>query len=355
MVVATGQLGASVPSPANFYYHSGNTATHGSTTVMGYILKNPGGTIVDAVVYGAMSFPVAAGVTPTIWTGTTPAVSSSRNRLNGPDNNTATNWINSGTSPQDPNVLNTNVPLPQPSNMTGFNWYFLGNPIDTNATIKVGPYTTPGIYRYVAVYTNTCGTFTDTVTITAAATVPVTLTKFEGKLMNNDALLTWSTAAEKNNDYFLVQKSNDGVHYTNVGKVKGIGNSNQLNTYSLIDESAFTNRNGSIYYRLIQVDYNGAKTTSQSIVLSNLNNDLGLIVYPNPSHGVFTYIFNSEYEGNVNINITNTLGVVVYEKKAIASTGANELSLEAELPNGMYVMTLELNGQKQTTRLLIQK
>lgn len=355
MIVATGQLGASVPSPANFYYHSGNTATHGSTTVMGYVLKNPSGTIVDAVVYGAMSFPTAAGVTPTMWTGTTPAVSSSGNRLNGPDNNNATNWINSGTSPQNPNVLNSNVPLPQPSNMAGFNWYFLGSPIDTNATIKVGPYTTPGIYRYVAVYTNACGTFTDTVTITAAATVPVTLNKFEGKLMMDDALLTWSTAAEKNNDYFLIQKSLDGVHYTNSGKVKGIGNSNQLTNYTFIDENAFTNYNGSIYYRLVQVDYNGAKTISQSIVLSNRNNDLGLTVYPNPSKGLFTYIFNSEQDGKVNINITNTLGVVVYEKQSVATAGANELSLDTELPNGIYIMTLEINGQKQTTRLLIQK
>jgi hypothetical protein len=51
MIVATGQLGASVPSPSNFYYHSGNTITHSSTgDLRGYVIKTPGGgTVIDAV------------------------------------------------------------------------------------------------------------------------------------------------------------------------------------------------------------------------------------------------------------------------------------------------------------------
>ncbi|MFN3446494.1 MAG: right-handed parallel beta-helix repeat-containing protein, partial [Bacteroidia bacterium] len=69
MIVATGQLGASVPSPSNFYYHSGNTVTHSSTgDLRGYVIKSPGGaTVIDAVTYGAYTFPTISNVTSLDW------------------------------------------------------------------------------------------------------------------------------------------------------------------------------------------------------------------------------------------------------------------------------------------------
>jgi hypothetical protein len=80
-VIAVGEMGSSVPSPANFYYHGQGayTGTFGSTTTAGRILKDGNGTIIDAVVYGSYTFPAAANVTAADWTGTTLSVSSSGN------------------------------------------------------------------------------------------------------------------------------------------------------------------------------------------------------------------------------------------------------------------------------------
>lgn len=113
-VIAVGQMGASAQSPADYYYHGQGsyTGTFGSTTAAGRILKSPSGNIVDAVVYGNYTFPAAAGVTAQDWSGTTLSVSSAGNRLEGTYTKDATNWINSGTSPQNPNILNTGVTLP---------------------------------------------------------------------------------------------------------------------------------------------------------------------------------------------------------------------------------------------------
>ncbi|MFU8844763.1 MAG: GEVED domain-containing protein [Bacteroidales bacterium] len=165
-IIATGQLGSSVPSPANYYYHSGYTGTMGSTTAQGYVLKDLVGNIVDAVVYGNMTFPPASGVTPADWSGTTPAVSSSGNRLEGPYTKDATNWINSGVSPQDPNVVNSNVTVPSPVGLTGFTWS-LENVVTSynNPDTIVGPWSVNGIYNYIATYTGDCGTFIDTAVV----------------------------------------------------------------------------------------------------------------------------------------------------------------------------------------------
>lgn len=113
-VIAVGQMGSSVPVPSSFYYHGNGsyTGTFGSTIVAGRVLKNPAGQIIDAVGYGNYTFPAAAGVTPADWSGNTPALSSSGNRLAGPYTKDATNWINSGVQPQDPNTLNQGVTIP---------------------------------------------------------------------------------------------------------------------------------------------------------------------------------------------------------------------------------------------------
>ncbi len=165
-IIATGQLGSSVPSPADYYYHSGATTDQGSTTAKGYILRDQIGIIVDAVVYGNFTFPAAAGVTPADWSGTTPAVSSSGNRLEGPYTKDATNWINSGTSPQNPNVVNANVIVPSPTGLINFAWTLNGGIIVENQVdLTVGPWTVNGTYNYIATYFNDCGAFTDTAVV----------------------------------------------------------------------------------------------------------------------------------------------------------------------------------------------
>jgi hypothetical protein len=165
-ILAVGQLGSSVPSPADYYYHSGHTASQSSTGVAGYIIKDSGGTIVDAVGYGTYTFPPAAGVTPADWSGNTPIQSSSGIRLVGPYTKDATNWINSAVSPQDPNTVNSGVTPPSPGGLTNFTWSLDGVITSyNNPDTIVGPWTVDGIYNYVATYTNACGTFIDTAVI----------------------------------------------------------------------------------------------------------------------------------------------------------------------------------------------
>ncbi len=167
-IIAVGQLGSSVPVPSSYYYHgipAGNTISFSSTTGAGRILKF-GSTILDAVGYATYTFPVAAGVTATDWSGNTPATGNSGNRLTGADNNTSSNWVNSSTSPQDPNVVNSGVTVPTAPPVTGFNWTYMGSSVSTSTSYWAGPFAANGTYKYVAAYNSTqCGMIYDTTTI----------------------------------------------------------------------------------------------------------------------------------------------------------------------------------------------
>ena len=146
-VFGVGQMGSSVPSPANFYYHANGsyTGSFGSSGAAGRILKDANNNIVDAHGYSGYSFPAGANVSAADWSNSAAGGSGTcGQRLTGPDNNTGSNWVvSSSSNTQDPNTVNANVPVPSPVGVTGFTWSYNGAVIDTNVTIHVGPWVNP--------------------------------------------------------------------------------------------------------------------------------------------------------------------------------------------------------------------
>ncbi|HRH67931.1 MAG TPA: T9SS type A sorting domain-containing protein [Flavobacteriales bacterium] len=96
--------------------------------------------------------------------------------------------------------------------------------------------------------------------------LPIELISFEGRTIDTVNELTWATASERNNDHFEVQRSVDGSRFEPIGEVPGAGDSQQVIHYALTDTDPI---NGLNYYRLKQVDRDGAAVHSQIIVLNN--------------------------------------------------------------------------------------
>lgn len=64
----------------------------------------------------------------------------------------------------------------------------------------------------------------------------------------------WETFTETNNDYFVIERSQDLAEWHVVGQIDGYGNSNETIKYKFDDDSFSNVAN---YYRLKQVDYDG--------------------------------------------------------------------------------------------------
>lgn len=166
LILAIGQLSTSIPSPSNYYYHTGGTTSFEPNIATGHLIKDPQGNILDAVAYGSFSFPVISGVNASDWTGATPISFGSGIRLEGPDLNNSTGWIISDLAPQSPNVLNPGIMAPTAQSVVGFTWMLNGFVVDTLPNTSVGPWSQDGIYTYIASYITTCGVLTDSITIT---------------------------------------------------------------------------------------------------------------------------------------------------------------------------------------------
>ncbi|TRX51606.1 T9SS type A sorting domain-containing protein [Fulvivirga sp. M361] len=108
--------------------------------------------------------------------------------------------------------------------------------------------------------------------------LPVELIHFSGYPFENKVELEWATASELNNDYFIIQHSDRGIHFTDRGIVKGNGTAYEQINYSYIDQQPNAAVN---YYRLRQVDFDGQFSDSEIIrVLVNSNGFYK--IYPNP-------------------------------------------------------------------------
>lgn len=88
----------------------------------------------------------------------------------------------------------------------------------------------------------------------ACSVLPIELLSFNAVEDRNQVKINWTTMTEINNDYFIIEKSQDGIHYTLLETVSGAGNSSVSISYSILDINPYQGLN---YYRLSQTDFNG--------------------------------------------------------------------------------------------------
>jgi len=199
--------------------------------------------------------------------------------------------------------------------------------------------------------------FSDYTAGDGANLLPVTFTSFTGKQISGGNQLNWSTATEINNDRFEVERSADGKNFQKVGAVNGFGNTNQKQAYQFIDNSVAGLVNGSMYYRLKQVDFDGKYAYSNTITISpatNASNSIQAI--PNPFASELTIVTNNA-SGIASFSIASLTGKVLVETKGLSIAENQNLVIQKStlsiLPAGMYVLqVIHSNGAIATTRII---
>lgn len=100
-------------------------------------------------------------------------------------------------------------------------------------------------------------------------TLPVELLSFKVESISNANELTWTTASETNNDYFILEHSSNGENWNEIKKISGAGNSTVENAYYTTHRDF---QNGINYYRLKQVDFDGTLNTYKVVSIDNTKN-----------------------------------------------------------------------------------
>lgn len=161
--------------------------------------------------------------------------------------------------------------------------------------------------------------------------LPIELHAFAARDIGASVELTWTTASEKDNDRFEVQRSADAVNFTAIGVVPGAGNSTENTNYRFVDAAPLPGLN---YYRLRQVDTDGHHEHSAilSVHFEGLTKDV--VVYPNPGKDQLNLVLGSRTDRSSYLLVDAT-GRAVLEGSL--APGMTTLSTGA-LPNGLYAL-----------------
>lgn len=168
-----------------------------------------------------------------------------------------------------------------------------------------------------------------------AAPLPIELAFFQAELTEaREVKLSWQTASEQNNDYFSIEKSSDALGWEAVKQVAGAGNSELSQSYETIDPEPYV---GISYYRLKQVDFDGAYSYSEvrKVELGEDDSEVMLKAYPNPTSDVL--IIEGGDQELATIQVFNILGQQV--KVSVESVNKNTVSIDiSHVYKGIYII-----------------
>lgn len=181
--------------------------------------------------------------------------------------------------------------------------------------------------------------------------LPVELVAFQANLEQEGAVkVNWKTLTEFNNDHFIIERSHDGLDWQKIVTVKGMGSTTETTNYDFMDFSAIPGLN---YYRLIQVDIDGRRTTSEAVTVEiNPEYSGSFLLYPNPTDGKFTCY--TQLHGEFNLKIINYAGRIV--EQTIIEFNNNPINIDiTQLPDGVYTIHLENSDLSENLRLIKTK
>ncbi|MEQ8904342.1 T9SS type A sorting domain-containing protein [Ekhidna sp.] len=188
-----------------------------------------------------------------------------------------------------------------------------------------------------------------------ATPLPVELLYFNAT-PKNGVSLSWATATEINNDHFIIERSEDGSHFYEIGKVDGNGDSNETIEYTFTDKFAFAPVE---YYRLKQVDFDGQfEYFEVKRVDTGIENEKSqIIAYPTTvKNGVIQLTSNTPFQIK-QITLYNLSGgeAKSLSQNTVLENSLNYLVNTADIGKGYYFLKVTTSdGSELATRIIVE-
>src|SRR5688572_7042765 len=190
--------------------------------------------------------------------------------------------------------------------------------------------------------------------------LPVELVSFTAKKKDNsDVIAEWKTVSEQNISHFEVEVAKGNTDYQNrrfvkIGEVASPGNSNTERTYSFTDNEPI--KTGVRYYRLKIVDRDNTFVYSpiRPVVF---NDDVQWQLYPNPSNGIYNFIYQLNQNETVSLKVYDVNGKLVKQLSLMGNGFVQKVQVDlksAKFAPGIYLLSAEAGEKKFSIKLIKQ-
>lgn len=189
-------------------------------------------------------------------------------------------------------------------------------------------------------------------------TLPIKLSAFNAVLGNNSKRvdLSWTTAYEKNVSHFIVERSTDGINYSDVGMVFAYGTTTDSKSYSMFDN--ITNVTSTvIYYRLRSIDIDGKNELSNIRMIrigKGTETTISILTYPNPVTNDLRITIPANWQNKKAIyEIFNANGQVAKRVETGSTSQTETINISSFAP-GFYIVKVSCNGETAQQRVVKQ-
>ena len=179
--------------------------------------------------------------------------------------------------------------------------------------------------------------------------LPVELAGFEAEMDNGQVILSWETIEELDNNFFTIERSNDGKQFEELMQVESSSPVNGR-VYQAFDIEPFF---GISYYRLSQTDMNGTTRKLETVLVNNAEAATRHFnAFPNPFTDAIRVTTFGMGGAPVSILVTDLSGKVVARKEIDQTADFDVYEVQPqELPTGMYLVVVRGNKVTESFKL----
>lgn len=202
------------------------------------------------------------------------------------------------------------------------------------------------------------GWYLDDITIYVMGIIPVELASFNAFIENSKVVLNWITSTERNNYGFEIQRKILGTNsnWENIGFVAGNGTTSEKSFYSFIDNEPI---NGSILYRLKQIDFDGSYKIFPSVSVDvNIPTKFSLEQnFPNPFNPTTEIQYSLKSKEFVQLKVFDILGNEIQTLvNEYQDAGYYKISFDASrLSSAIYFYSLIAGNFVDVKKMVLMK
>ncbi len=152
----------------------------------------------------------------------------------------------------------------------------------------------------------------------------------------------------------MVERSNDGIHFSSIGTLAALGSSTSKHSYQLNDVSALQAGSSILYYRLQTVNKDGSYSSSNVLTVRLQNGLFMFTLSPNPVRNQLTVSFAVDNATHAVLRITDADGKPLYQQaySSLSQSSVQQNINVERLTRGVYFIQLITDKETKTLRFV---
>ena len=186
-------------------------------------------------------------------------------------------------------------------------------------------------------------------------TLPLSFISFEARQEKNDVILNWHVAQISNHSFFSIERSTDGINFSEIGRntdyINGPGEVALIYTDSNVPQG-----NKKFFYRIKQYDKDGRYRYSVIRAVNFRSEDQIITLFPQPVNEKLNIIYQAKDEGSVSIAISDINGKKIIVQTQYLHSGNQTLEVNTgKLLPGSYFIAITDHANNFVTAKFIKK